>query len=381
MKKNLQFWLEYFFNTSNATKSRLAWVDYAKGIALILVAYRHILIGFERAGLPIHISLLKANEMFFSFRMPLFFILSGVFISHSLSKRGWIKLIKIKWETLLYPYLLWCIIQITLQIIFSKYTNADRTFRSYAYILTNLDALDQMWYLFALFNVSVVYIILKSKARLNIWTQLIIGIISYYLSTIFNHGPIREFLYFYPYFTLGDLISKYLLDKKYYKIYSSNALFLVLLPFFVISQWYFLRHEEIEYKNIFIFSAIALIGCAFMLNICFKLANDNKLIFLKIVGFHSLYIYILHVSIAFALRLLLSNVLGINNTIILLIINLPVAIIISIIIYNIIVRNGGWYLFVLNKERINKTLIYDKIMSTSIIQNITKEINKEKIEI
>jgi len=376
----MQFWLEYFFNTSNATKSRLAWVDYAKGIALILVAYRHILIGFERAGLPIHISLLKANEMFFSFRMPLFFILSGVFISHSLSKRGWIKLIKIKWETLLYPYLLWCIIQITLQIIFSKYTNADRTFKSYTYILTNPDALDQMWYLFALFNVSVVYIILKSKARLNGWIQLVIGIVFYYLSTIFNHGPIRDLLYFYPYFALGDLVSKYLLNKKYYRIYSSNTLFFILLPFFVISQWYFLHHEEIEYTKIFLFSVVALIGCAFMLNICFKLGNIDKLRFIKIVGFHSLYIYILHVSIAFALRLLLSNILGIDNTIVLLMINLPVAIIMSIIIYNIIVRNGGWYLFVLNKERINKTLIYEKNINTLVAQDITKKINKEKVE-
>jgi len=376
----MQFWLEYFFNTSNATKSRLAWVDYAKGIALILVAYRHILIGFERAGLPIHISLLKANEMFFSFRMPLFFILSGVFISHSLSKRGWIKLIKIKWETLLYPYLLWCIIQITLQIIFSKYTNADRTFKSYTYILTNPDALDQMWYLFALFNVSVVYIILKSKARLNGWIQLVIGIVFYYLSTIFNHRPIRDLLYFYPYFALGDLVSKYLLNKKYYRIYSSNTLFFILLPFFVISQWYFLHHEEIEYTKIFLFSVVALIGCAFMLNICFKLGNIDKLRFIKIVGFHSLYIYILHVSIAFALRLLLSNILGIDNTIVLLMINLPVAIIMSIIIYNIIVRNGGWYLFVLNKERINKTLIYEKNINTLVAQDITKKINKEKVE-
>ncbi|MBX5439709.1 MAG: acyltransferase family protein, partial [Thermoflavifilum sp.] len=165
-------------------------MDYAKGIALILVAYRHILIGFERAGLPIHIMLLKANEMFFSFRMPLFFILSGVFITRSLEKRGWLELIKIKWQTLLYPYLLWCIIQITLQITFSEYTNSDRTLHDYAYILTNPDALDQLWYLFALFNVSVLYILLKAIGKVSPIIQLGIGILFYYLSTIFNKGRI-----------------------------------------------------------------------------------------------------------------------------------------------------------------------------------------------
>jgi len=189
MKLKIKYWIEYFFNISHATKSRLAWVDYAKGIALILVAYRHILIGFERAGLPIHIVLLKANEMFFSFRMPLFFILSGIFISKSLEKRGWLNLIKTKWQTLLYPYIIWCVIQITFQILFSKYTNSDRTLHDYTYILTNPDALDQMWYLFALFNVSTLYIILKSLLKIPSFIQLAVGIIFYFYQPYTTADP------------------------------------------------------------------------------------------------------------------------------------------------------------------------------------------------
>lgn len=355
-KKGISYWIEYFFNTSNATQSRLAWVDYAKGIALILVAYRHILIGFERAGLPIHIMLLKANEMFFSFRMPLFFILSGVFITRSLEKRGWLELIKIKWQTLLYPYLLWCIIQITLQITFSEYTNSDRTLHDYAYILTNPDALDQLWYLFALFNVSVLYIFLKAIGKVSPIIQLGIGILFYYLSTIYNKGPIRDLLYYYPFFALGDVISAYLLNKKYYPIYRSYLLFFILLPVFILSQWYFLQHEDIEYTHIFRFAGVALIGCAFMLNICFILGKYDKIKFIKIVGFHSLYVYILHVGIASGLRVIFSDGFGIKNTFILLPLNLFIAITLSIMLYNFLVRNGAWFLFVLNKERIMKSL-------------------------
>src|SRR5580693_6950474 len=86
------------FNTSLLQKSRLPWVDYLKGIAILLVVYRHVLIGIQRyvAGqqakgidLPdVPDFLEKANMVFFSFRMPLFFILSGIFISGSLKKRS-----------------------------------------------------------------------------------------------------------------------------------------------------------------------------------------------------------------------------------------------------------------------------------------------------
>ncbi|MCL6524161.1 MAG: acyltransferase [Thermoflavifilum sp.] len=356
MKKAISNWVEYLFNVSNASKSRLAWVDYAKGIALILVAYRHILIGFQRADLPIHITLLKANEIFFSFRMPLFFILSGIFITKSLEKRGWLKLIKIKFETLLYPYILWSIIQITLQIIFSKYTNAQRDIHSYAYILTNPDALDQMWYLFALFNVSVLYILLKVTFRISAFIQLAIGTVFYYLSTIYNFGPIHDLLYFYPFFALGDLISNKILNKKYEKFYSSYILLVSILPFFIISQWYFLNHEDIEYTNIFLFALVALIGCIFILNICFIIGKWDKMKIIKVVGFHSLYVYILHVSIASFFRTLFASGLGIKNTTILLPINLALSITLSIMIYNLIIRNGGWFAFVLNKERVEKSI-------------------------
>ncbi|SFV32964.1 acyltransferase family protein [Thermoflavifilum thermophilum] len=360
MKLKIKYWIEYFFNISHATQSRLSWVDYAKGIALILVAYRHILIGFERAGLPIHIILLKANEMFFSFRMPLFFILSGIFISKSLEKRGWLNLIKVKSQTLLYPYILWCTIQITLQILFSKYTNSDRTLHDFTYIITNPDALDQMWYLFALFNVSVLYIILKYLLKIPALIQLGVGIIFYYLSTKYNSGPIRDLLYFYPFFALGDLVSSYLLNKKFYPIYRSHGLFFGILPAFIISQWYFLQHENIEYTHIFQFAGVALIGCAFMLNICFILGKYDKLNFLKIVGYHSLYIYILHVGIASLFRVLFTHGLEIRNTNLLLPINLILSITLSIMLYNLIIRNGGWFIFILDKKRINNSINQEK---------------------
>ena len=76
--------LARLFNTSILTKSRYPWVDYLRGIAIMLVVYRHVLIGIQRSNLSVPQVLEDANMLFFSFRMPLFFILSGIFISGSI---------------------------------------------------------------------------------------------------------------------------------------------------------------------------------------------------------------------------------------------------------------------------------------------------------
>src|SRR4030095_194000 len=93
------------FNLSVIQKSRLQWIDYLRGIAIILIVYRHVLVGIERGNIEVPSILVNANMIFYSFRMPLFFILSGIFISSSLAKKSLNELIGIKFEKLFYPYL------------------------------------------------------------------------------------------------------------------------------------------------------------------------------------------------------------------------------------------------------------------------------------
>ncbi|HVX24697.1 MAG TPA: acyltransferase family protein, partial [Parafilimonas sp.] len=76
--KNLQAKKQSFiskaFNLPALEKSRLHWVDYLKGIAILLVVYRHSLLGIQSSGIYAPAYLENANLVFFSFRMPLFFM-------------------------------------------------------------------------------------------------------------------------------------------------------------------------------------------------------------------------------------------------------------------------------------------------------------------
>ncbi|STU64905.1 acyltransferase [Klebsiella pneumoniae subsp. ozaenae] len=68
---------------------REAWVDYAKGIGIILVVFGHVNRGLYSAGIQLSgSSYLLTDSIIYSFHMPLFFFLSGLFFTQSLDKKG-----------------------------------------------------------------------------------------------------------------------------------------------------------------------------------------------------------------------------------------------------------------------------------------------------
>jgi fucose 4-O-acetylase-like acetyltransferase len=349
-------WISKAFNLQQLQKSRLHWVDYLKGIAILLVVYRHVLIGIERSGIIIPSALVTANMIFYSFRMPLFFILSGIFISISIAKRKTGELIFIKFENLLYPYLIWSFLQITLQIVFSGNTNADRGLIDYTYILYQPRNLDQFWYLPALFNTTVIYLLIKSKLRFSSWMQLTLGLALYFLSPYFQKvSMMSDWMEFYLFFALGDAISVFFFSKKFQDFLKRPILILLIIPVFIAVQVYYLRNDEYYYINNFIgkieFLAIALIGCFAMLLLAFRLQEWKALNFLRVLGFHSLQIYVMHVFVAALSRILLTKALGITDPVVLLICCIALGVVIPVIFYNLFIRNGiFWFLFSFHKK-------------------------------
>lgn len=348
---------------STAKSNRLAWIDYARGIAIILVLYRHIFEGISRSGVEAaqYSWLEHANIIFYSFRMPLFFILSGVFIGKSLAKRGVKQLIMNKVNILLYPYLLWSFIQITLQIALGGYVNANRGWADYGYVFLYPRRIDQFWYLYALFNVTVLYILSREKLHLKIWHQLLIGIPLYFFSSYssvhhIDLGFVYDICHFYVFFAIGELVANMLLDTNRYKLYSSWGTFALLLPFFAIGQYYFLEKNLAMGYNLYVedhqpllFAIIALTGCAFMINISFLFQRYNGLKLLRVAGFHSLYIYVSHVLVASAVRMCLVKVFHITWLPALLLICLCFAVVIPILLYKAAMRAGAWWLYSLEK--------------------------------
>jgi fucose 4-O-acetylase-like acetyltransferase len=353
---------------TSKTTNRYDWVDYAKGIAIFLVVYRHVFEGLKRAGLNSedYMGLEYANIMFFSFRMPLFFIVSGIFLTGSLAKRGLGPFTAQKAKTILYPYFLWGILQITFQIVLSNYVNSDRTPEHYTYLLYSPRRVDQFWYLYALFNVTILYALVKTFFKFKPVVQVAMGLIMYFFSAYseqqeWDLGFVHEILHYYVFFALGDLLASYFRNEKNAQLIGSWKVLLVLLPIFVGAQLYFLlvnlKHDPAAYRYIetwqpILFFLIAIAGCAFMLSISFLLQRKRALDWLRVIGTHSLYIYVSHVFVASGVRIALTKFAGVTYLPLLLVIGIAFSIIVPILFYRFCQKMGWYWFFSLDKNRL-----------------------------
>ena len=232
------------FNTPLLAENRHAWIDYLRGIAILLIVYRHVLIGIQRGQIEVPQVLVDANMIFYSFRMPLFFILSGIFISRSLRKYSLKKLVVQKFEILFYPYLIWASIQIILQILFSDVTNSSRGLKDFTYLLTQPRELDQFWYLPALFNCTIIYMFLKARLKLHIAFQMGLGLVLYFISFSFDIiSMVSDWMAFYIFFAIGDAISQLIFLPSTKKILKNYWTLILLIPFFIFNQSYYLNKD------------------------------------------------------------------------------------------------------------------------------------------
>lgn len=346
---------------------RLKWIDYARGIAIILVVYRHAFEGLKESGLDVysHMYLEYANIFFFSFRMPLFFIVSGVFVAMSLHKRGLTRFSAIKAKTILYPYFLWACIQLTIQLFFSAYTNGSPTAQTYLYLFYLPREIAHFWYLYALFNISVLYAISISVLKFSWKHNMVLGAVMFGISVYtwqaqITTGFIGDILHYYIFFAIGHAVSAFILDRKNEQKFSSPKLILVLLIPFLAGQAYFLlenmdhagaKYMYVEYYKPVAFLLIAITGCAFVITISFLLQRMNWMNWLSVLGKHSLYIYVAHVIFFAATRIFLRNVFDIQNVPVLLAAGLLSGLVFPVILYKLSQRLGMWWLFSLEREK------------------------------
>lgn len=344
---------------------RHGWIDYDRGISIILVTYRHCYESMERAGLDMksHPWLEYINVFFFGFRMPLFFIASGMFISGSMKKRGLTPYVDNRVRTILYPLLLWGIIQISLQLVFADYTNSkgDVGFQSYFYLITYPRATGQFWYLNALFFVGVIYAVLKSILKVSVRFQLLLGLILYFISSYLithdmNLGALTDVFKYYLFFGIGDAISNFMLSEKTESLFTSRKIILPLLILFIGVQLIFTKinltnnsNYHVENKMPLFFLLVAIVGCAMSIAFSFTLKKYNKMRFLRVVGYNSIHIYCIQVIAMSVSRLVFMNFLGITNVPLLALLILIMGLVIPMVFYNIMLRLHCWWLFSLKK--------------------------------
>ena len=172
---------------------RQSWVDVSRGVGIILVAYGHILRGHFVVDPPTWVT--SQATLVYAFHMPLFFILSGLFLWSSLAKADFLRS---RWKQLIYPYFLWSLVTVALESALSRYVNSPLEFRDA--LLIPFVPFEQFWFLYALLVCQLVAFMAYPRK----WLLLPIAVAGLLTISVVDGGwiVIRSFL-FLPFVLLG----------------------------------------------------------------------------------------------------------------------------------------------------------------------------------
>jgi len=324
-------------------KLRSAWVDYAKSLGIILVVYGHAARGLSNAGIESDAKLTEIiNSVIYSFHMPLFFFLSGFFFYNSLIKRGGAKLVLSKVDTIVYPYLVWSIIQGISEVFLSSYTNGSLSYSEVFSLLWLPRA--QFWFLYVLFIFfcvsSLVFSFFTKKVVILLF---LLSIVLYaYPFDLQRESNFRLIKGYYVFFVFGIFFSIYFKIEKLSSLFSLG----LLTAGFIISQYILhitlgLRYSSISYETLI----LSLVSILFLISLSFRISVSmpNKL--LVSIGKLSMPIYILHVMASSGARIGLSRILHTDSYIIHIIVGTLVGIFIPIFVVLLANKLKFSYLF------------------------------------
>ncbi len=276
------------------TIPRIDWVDFAKGMTIILVVQMHVTAGIE-ASLGTESTLMHALVDFFrAFRMPLFFLVAGLFLQRSIDK-PWMEYLDKKVIHFAYFYFLWIFITFVIKYPLADASTTAHNFSVERLLWSVIEPFGTLWFIYIL---AVFYIVTRLlNSVLPMPAVLAIGVALY----LWQPNPtlpflpdghsmlIKEFGWRYIFFLSG-----FYGYNLWFKLadHASKAPLVAIAAFAIFS-----------FGNILFLSAhfpynhpLALLnsyaGALATIALCAVFARYNIGTFLSFIGKHSLYIYI-----------------------------------------------------------------------------------------
>ncbi|MBU9713489.1 acyltransferase family protein [Evansella tamaricis] len=201
---------------------RINWVDYAKGISIILVVLHHSMFR-ELDSLLYNETILYYNDLFIRIRMPLFFFLSGLFIHKSIFSNIY-SFFKSKVLHLLYLFVLWAIIRYLVVTIAPYLLLGNRAGDLKSILSIFIDPPNTLWFIYAI----LIFLIITRLTRNIKVVSLFLAMILFTISIQSGQQTfINTLLWFYPFFLLGYLASEYT-KRIANKIVSYHFLFVII---------------------------------------------------------------------------------------------------------------------------------------------------------
>ncbi len=327
---------------------RADWVDYGKGLGIILVVYAHLLSSGFHAGLSIQkYFFLLSDSIIYSFHMPLFFFLAGLVVEKSFKRRGFRDFLTNKLKFIAYPYLIWSLLQGGIELFFSKHSY--RGINIFDILSIPYLPLAQFWFFYALAWMFFVYAVFVRVKRYNSTTLLLVSFglfFSPYSTEIMGlHGFFRGFVFF----VLG-VVARRILYKKLedypFPLWSTILIFIVFIAAsYTVFEYLIVPTRLTGGAHPLIFLFLAPLGVLWCIGLSQFLAKCKYFTFIRYLGVYSLQIFLVHMLAGIGTRIVLLKVFQLHNPIIHMIFGVSAGLLVPIMIYKVAVKMQFPYLF------------------------------------
>jgi uncharacterized membrane protein YcfT len=263
--------------------ARIDWVDYAKGICIVMVVMMHSVLGVELAASQtgfMHLVVAFAKP----FRMPDFFLISGLFLSVVID-RDWRIYLDRKVVHFAYFYVLW----VTIQFGFKAPSFAAETgwaHVGFLYLESFIEPFGTLWFIYLL---PIFFMVTKATRRappLAIWTVAALLEMTHVATgwTVIDEFGAR-FVYFYS----GYLFASHVFALSD-RARARPSLALAALALWALIDGGLVAAGISEWPLISL--ALGLAGACAIITIGTLLARAHWLTFLRYCGEHSIVIYL-----------------------------------------------------------------------------------------
>jgi hypothetical protein len=197
----------------NSPGARIVWIESARGLGILLVVVGHVLHGLTAHGLmaagPLH---RVWDSEYYNARMPLFFVLSGLFAERWAARDGGAFLLD-KAATLVYPYFLWSTLQGVVRIAMATAVKGESPFEYLIWM--PVYPVMQFWFIYVLFFISLWHFAMR-KSGLGAVGCVVVAMLLYGVRPWGGENmqsspmPLLRILYYAPFYAVGALAGLHL---------------------------------------------------------------------------------------------------------------------------------------------------------------------------
>lgn len=324
-------------------KSRVEWIDAARGIGIFLVVFGHVWRGLASAGIiPISQLFIAVDNAIYLFHMPLFFVLSGMFFERSALNDNFAESLQKRSVTLIYPLVLWSYITAAFLLAAGSLTNRSQIslFDALTYPIPPKDI---YWFLAALFIVqTLAWFAVRARTPIAyVIAFCVSAVLVYALDLTTLSVWVRNTVENAPLFFLGLLLSRVPFQSRVLAAFG-------LMSFAAAEIWAVTWPDLLRAPLDFLPGLVATIGIVLGAASAWP-ARVKVLGFIPALGKASMTIYVSHIIALAAARIALVK-LGVTNPAVHILIGVSAGIVLPMAFHLIATRLGLMRLFGLGRD-------------------------------